>query len=145
MSTDAKRRVVAAALLALALWPLCHRLLVLRYDLSPWRFFGWAMYCQPKISPEVDAWIHLDGGRVALEEMIADSQEIARARFDLRRQREVWGTWVTPDSLARRIFEAVPRAERVDIVVRHLGLDPSTARIGAREYEYRLYRDDLRR
>ena len=49
MSLRAKQYVLAGLLLLLALWPLAHRALVVRYRVDPWRLFGWAMYCTPKL------------------------------------------------------------------------------------------------
>lgn len=137
-----KRRVVIVALVAFAVWPLVHRVLVLRYDLSPWRFFGWAMYCQPKIPLVVDAWVRVDGTRVPLEQALGESAELSRRRFEFIERRETWGALAQPDELGTRILEAVPHAESAEIVVRRLGLNPSTARISARRHEYHLYRGD---
>ncbi len=47
MSYRAKQRVVAGALVVLALWPLAHVALVRALDLNPWNWFGWAMYTTP--------------------------------------------------------------------------------------------------
>ena len=44
MTLAGKQRLVFAVLALLAVWPLAHRVLVWRYDIAPWRFFGWAMY-----------------------------------------------------------------------------------------------------
>jgi hypothetical protein len=136
---------VAVALMAFAMWPLIHRVLVARYDLSPWRFFGWAMYCQPKIPPVVDAYVDVDGVRLPLQQVLKEPREVSRARLQFIQRRETWGTLVRPDELSRRILEAVPKANMTEIVVRHLELDPSTAHLRAREYGYRypLYRSDL--
>ena len=42
-----KRRLVAAGLLLFALWPPLHFALVRRYDVDPWKLFGFAMYSVP--------------------------------------------------------------------------------------------------
>ena len=47
MTLQAKKRIVIALLLVLAIWPLVHRLLVQTSGLSPWKGAGWAMYCVP--------------------------------------------------------------------------------------------------
>ena len=48
MSLKTKTRIVVATLLVLAVWPLSHRAIVHMTDMSPWKGFGWAMYCVPK-------------------------------------------------------------------------------------------------
>jgi len=142
LSTDTKRCVVALGLVALALWPPIHRGLVARYDVSPWRFFGWAMYCQPKIPISIDAFVDVDGVRLPLEQAVAERRAIAHSRFEFMQRRETWGTLVEPDEFSRKVLEAVPQADRAEIIVRHLGLDPATGNIAARTYSYRLYRSD---
>lgn len=44
-----KRRAWRAILSALALWPLLHFTLVKQYAINPWKFFGLAMYCRPRL------------------------------------------------------------------------------------------------
>ena len=39
-----RMRASSAALAALMLWPAVHFALVERYDIVPWKFFGFAMY-----------------------------------------------------------------------------------------------------
>ncbi|HSQ00629.1 MAG TPA: hypothetical protein VL049_25680, partial [Candidatus Dormibacteraeota bacterium] len=63
----AKQRLVVSVLAVLALWPLAHRALVWRYDLDPWRFFGWAMYCTPRLPVDVSLFAVEDGARVPVE------------------------------------------------------------------------------
>ena len=47
MSPRAKARVVGTLLLLVAVWPLAHRQLVVRFDVNPWKLYGFAMYCTP--------------------------------------------------------------------------------------------------
>lgn len=136
MSSARKRQIVAAVLALLAVWPLVHRLLVARYDISPWRFFGWAMYCQPAVRLIVDTRVHLDGRELELADALADSSELMRQRFEFAERRQIWGELLPPDDLARRILDAVPRAQAVEVVVRRLVLDPSTADLRARTSRY---------
>ena len=47
MNLELKRRLTAFFILAFALWPAVHYGLVLRFDVDPWKLFGWAMYSVP--------------------------------------------------------------------------------------------------
>jgi hypothetical protein len=47
----------------------------------------------------------------------------------------MWGAPLPPDDLAREVL-SISSAEAVDITVRRLVLQPSTAHIGAREQVY---------
>ncbi len=132
MSFAAKKRVIAVGLVVFALWPLLHRVLVLRYDVSPWRFFGWAMYCQPKFVPEVEMFVRRGAERVPLIE----PSELQRSRRDYVRRREMWGGFLAPDNLGREALRAAGDADAVEIMVRRLAIDPATSLLAAREQTY---------
>lgn len=138
MSTATKRRVVAVALAVFAAWPLAHRVIVARYDVSPWRFFGWAMYCQPKIPIAVDVRVRIDGAVLPLADASGDAGELMRRRFEFAQRRQTWGELLPPDDLAGHILGALPQGEGVEVVVSRLVLDPATSRLTARteSYEY---------
>lgn len=124
--------MIAVGLVVFALWPLVHRLLVLRYDISPWRFFGWAMYCQPKFAPEVEIYVRRGAERVSLSE----PSELRRSLRDYVRRREMWGGLLAPDDLGREALRTAGDADEVEIVVRRLVIDPATSRLAAREERY---------
>ena len=48
MTTAAKARVVRAALVLLALWPVVQHALVRGTEVSPWKLAGWGMYAAPQ-------------------------------------------------------------------------------------------------
>jgi hypothetical protein len=132
MSTETKRRVVFSVLCVFALWPLAHRGLVARYDLDPWRFFGWAMYCQPKLPLRVgiDAW------RAGVRLSVPETAALANERRRYLARRAVWGSLLPPDDLAQEVLDQAA-ADDVRIEVRRLVLDPATSRIVTREQVYR--------
>ena len=136
MNVAAKRRVIAAGLVVFALWPLVHRVLVLRYDISPWRFFGWAMYCQPKFAPEVAIYVRRGAERIPLIEAAGEPSELQRRRRDYVRRREMWGGLLAPDNLGREALRAAGDADVVEIIVRRLVIEPATSRLTAREETY---------
>jgi hypothetical protein len=136
LSLATKRRVLAIALVLLALWPLAHRVLVVRYDISPWRFFGWAMYCQPKLPLDVAIYVRRDGVLVPIGTVARDAVLEGQIRAFARR-REMWGALLPPDDLARRALEVVTDAASVEIRVRRLLLNPETALIESSEQVYR--------
>lgn len=73
-----KTRIVHAALLALALWPLVHLALVARYDLSPWKLGGWGMYTTPRFGLlGMELYGSADGA--AWQQMTAPSAEVRLA------------------------------------------------------------------
>lgn len=139
MTLAAKQRLVVGVLAGLAAWPLAHRLLVARYDLDPWRFFGWAMYCTPKLPAEVHLFAFENGERVEVPlASLGDPQR--RAVDSLRDRREVWGRLASPARAAAALLDARPAAAAVEVVVEKWYLDPATASIASRVEPHRVER-----
>lgn len=135
MTLAGKQRLVVAALAVLAVWPLAHRALVARYGIDPWRFFGWAMYCTPKLPVMLE--IRTRRGDAVEEVALRDlPREARRAVYRLKKRRAVWGTLATPDRLAAALADARPDADGFEITVERWYLDPSTAYVAARRDVY---------
>jgi len=130
LSFAAKRRLVLAFLVFIAVWPLAHRLLVAAVEIDPWRLGGWAMYCTPKLRVEV-ALVPERAGRPIDLDLPRPIREAAN-RFAERRA--ALGRFMDPSELAR---EALGRldADSVVVTIQRDRLDPQTNRIvGKREY-----------
>ena len=140
MTFTAKQRLVVAALAVLAVWPLAHRALVVRYDLDPWRFFGWAMYCTPKLPTDIYLFAVENGVRVPVDpQSLTPAQR--RSVYALLRRRSVWGSLASPEHVGSTILAAKPEADAVEVVVSKWYLDPATAQIATRDERYRFQRD----
>lgn len=139
MTLAGKQRLVVTVLAVLAVWPLAHRALVWRYDLDPWRFFGWAMYCTPKLPAEVTLFAITGGARTAVP-LSSLSREQRRAVHALRKRRAVWGTLASPARAGDALLAARPDAEAVEVVVEKWYLDPATASIATHVEPYRFSR-----
>lgn len=139
MTLAAKQRLVVSALAVLALWPLAHRTLVWRYDLDPWRFFGWAMYCTPKLPVEIHLFAFEDGARVPVA-LASLGPVQRRAVHALRRRRALWGTLASPSRAGAALLAARPNAAAVELVVEKWYLEPATATIATHVETYRFAR-----
>lgn len=139
MTLAGKQRLVVAMLAVLAAWPLAHRALVVRYDLDPWRFFGWAMYCTPKLPATISLFAIEDGVRQPVE-IRSLSRDGRRAIAVLRRRRSLWGTLASPDRAGQALLAARPDAEAVEVVVSKLYLNPTTASIDTHVETHRFAR-----
>ena len=138
MSFAVKRRVVRGLLLFLAVWPLVHRGLVEVYDISPWRLFGWAMYCRPILSVNVGLVPEDQAG--PMETVLPAALERETRRFTERRL--ALGRLADPAPLASAALAQLPRARSVIVVIQHNRLDPwSDTILGRREY-FRFARAD---
>ncbi len=139
MTTAGKRHIVLSLMTFLSCWPLVHRLLVETVDIDPWRFFGFAMYSQPRVGVFLDVLVlagdqRIDTGTSGLPEAVV--QERARAA----QRRLVWGRGSRPDRLARLLFDAYPQADGVVLRYRRPFLDRATSRMAALEELYRYGR-----
>jgi hypothetical protein len=135
MTLAAKQRLVVAALAVLAAWPLAHRAVVARYGLDPWRFFGWAMYCTPKLPVRIELRERRAGAvsEIATRDLPRDAR---RAASKLKKRRALWGTLASPAGLAAALAASRPDAEGFEIVVERWYLDPATAHIATRRHAY---------
>jgi hypothetical protein len=135
LSVAAKARIVLAGLAALLFWLPVHWRLVESRALDPWKFFGFAMYCRPSIPPVLEAWILVEGRRVAYPpaEWPADGRLVLRGFL---RDRQILGTWRPPNAVAHAIFRMRPDAEQVLLVVRHPRIERATGILGEREFRY---------
>ena len=134
MTLARKQKLVVVMLAVLAVWPLLHHSLVRRYELNPWRFFGWSMYTRPvnkiavRVRPSSGDYAALDGATVA-----GELAAYIRARAS-------WGKLARPDALARATLERNPRLPGVVVEVENLLLRPESGRFELSPDIYRYER-----
>lgn len=135
-----KRTVVGVFLIAFAVWPLIHRGLVWRYDVDPWKLFGFAMYAVPGPMKTVRVFpVSEDGrGRMLDFERYAPAEQRAVDQF--RQRRRALGRLASMEPLGHRMLELHPDWEGATIAVVTLALDPETARLQTRVREQTLWR-----
>jgi hypothetical protein len=133
-----KARLVLAGLIVLLSWPFAHYRLVQEYELDPWRFFGFAMYCRPTLPVEVTLEVQAGADRLRLEEedLPLDGRRVTAG---FRRARTLLGRLHPPGSVAAWAFRTYPTAREVAVEVRRAVIDPATGRVAveARPYRYR--------
>ncbi len=143
MTFQAKKRIVIALLLVLAIWPLVHRVLVQTSGLSPWKGAGWAMYCVPGRSIIV-AVIWPGGERRITREGLGDvPPAVFTAHKDYVNRRKALGRGA-PDAYARACFEAFGVLEEIEIRVEQAGVDRVSALVVSERVDRFFYdRDDV--
>ena len=128
MTPAFKRRVIAVAVLAVAVWPPLHHGLARHYDFDPWRFFGWAMYSTP--NPTVEVGLAQPSARGM--QPIPIGPELQELLSDYAHRRSIWGDLLPPHGLARSVREIIgPRP--LAIRVRRFRIDPATAMVVPRD------------
>ena len=136
-----KRRIVKVLLVALALWPLAHFALVLRFGVDPWKLFGWAMYSVPGAMKTVRVIeLSRDGGAREVTRAV-QGEAVWRVVSRYRVLRQSLGDLASPEATARRILALRPDWEGVALPVLSLALDRETASVRADLEQASFWRD----
>ena len=137
-----KRRIVAGALLAFALWPALHRGLVASFDINPWKLGAWAMYSAPRFSVGLGVYAREGEELVRLEEdRFGETFRESARRF--RGARRNLGRFVLPDELADRVLAAHRVLAAIVIVVQSRSIDHVDAMLVVDHERYVYVRDRL--
>lgn len=141
MRTVTKARVVAGALIGIALWPIVHRQLVVHYDINPWKLYGFAMYCTPH-GVAVDL---VDRSVRPPRRIEPDTlPPPARAAYDaFVERRRTLGRFVSPDDMAGEVLRALPEVRRLTVAVGIFSLQWREDRLTPRRTFYRFDRVSL--
>jgi len=109
MSLAARARAAVAVLTLLAVWPYAHRVLVERYHLGPWRYFGFAMSCYPMNDVAVGFFVPAEGG-MRMVPRSAVPEEVERGLRRLHDERRARGS-LEPEVIARGLKDSLGVAE----------------------------------
>ena len=82
MTIDAKRRIVFIGFVVVTIWPLVHHVIVRSLDMSPWKGFGWSMYCVPPRVTNTYVYSLDDGRPLRLAELTPAQQQALRRVAD---------------------------------------------------------------
>ena len=133
-----KRRLVIGGLSILTCWPLAHRALVATFELNPWKFCGWAMFCVP--NPRTVAVLYGFRGDQLVPfppgQLRPEDEQTVR---DYAGRRQLLGRLAGQsdiETLAQKPLAENPQLDRVGMVVPQLTLDSRTARIATRQDVY---------
>ena len=124
-----KRHTVVGLLAVLAVWPIVHRGLVARYEISPWKLYGWAMYCDVVSSVMRVRVMEIDGRRILYKAGPNLPPYVRREWNRFQDFRRVFGLLHEPDALGAALLRALPNALRVEIQVVRTQLDPESSLI----------------
>jgi hypothetical protein len=123
-----KRRAVGIFLIVFALWPLVQFGLTQRYDVSPWKLFGWAMYSVPGAMKTVRIVALSDDSMRRLDlQGYGPEEQVLVDRF--RQRRQALGLLASPEPLAEGMLELHPDFDGVVIAVLTLRLGRESARV----------------
>ncbi len=123
-----KTRIVHAALLLLALWPLVHLALVARFDVSPWKLAGWGMYTTPRFAllgmelygtPDDTTW----------QQMVAPSPNVRAAGNAFLEQHRWLRRLATTGALEDAVRAQQPTWTSLRVVVSYPVLDRASGRV----------------
>ncbi len=127
LSAKRKARIVGSVLLLIALWPIAHRQLVARFDINPWKLYGFAMYCTPH-HVVVDI-VDRSGSEPRRLEPEAFPPRLRHAHERFSARRSTLGVLHEPDELARAVLETLPEVRAFSVAVRIFSLQWRDAEI----------------
>jgi hypothetical protein len=139
MRLAVKRRILLAILGTLAVWPIVHGWVVKRWDLDPWRFFGFAMYAVPATYQWVHEFELHDDREVSLHSNKFE-QEALRLHINLMRQRAVLGDLIEPNELAEALFAERPEMSGLKVLLHRVAVSPETSRVEVRNAVAYVYK-----
>lgn len=128
MSGARRRAAMVGVVIAVALWPVVHLALVARADIDPWELFGWAMYARPEARVQVGVEVERAGVRTPLRAMGSLRRQVER----YARDRSALGRLAPADALLTAVFASDASIDAIEIVLRHVELDPDSAMLVAR-------------
>jgi hypothetical protein len=142
LTTRTKRRLLFAWLVAFAIWPLAHRGLVARYEISPWKLFGWSMYCEPNLPPAISLQeVRRDGFRYPID-IRALPPEMQQRLDQFQRRRDVLGQLASPRVVADAVFDINPNFEGIAVVIQRYYIDTDSGRLGSKMRRYVYWRSE---
>lgn len=123
-----KRRVVAAFLIAFALWPAVQIGLVQRYGADPWRLFAWGMYSVPGAMRTVRIVVlHPERPpRILSTRLYTEDEDAIMQSF--RHRRQALGALARPAAVADDLLALHPEWHGVALPVLSISLDRASAR-----------------
>jgi hypothetical protein len=126
MTRNGKRRMIAAIVAAVAIWPGVHTALAPRLLFDPWELFGWAMYALPQARYEIGLERKIDGEWSPFLPAGPPRTEF----HEFGRRRAILGMLLPLEPYARELVAANPEVEALAIIERRWTLDTETALLG---------------
>lgn len=131
-----KRQLVILCLAVFTIWPLAHRGLVAWWDVSPWKLFGWAMFCVPspryfgvlaevRANDTVNHPAFMDAAAAAEPERFARTDHIAKHRYLFHRSH--LGRLADQRGAARQILDRHPEMGSIAFAVNRAGMERRSA------------------
>jgi len=111
ISTRIKRRVVFAAIVFLAIWPMVHHVIVTTYEINPWIYFGLSMYAKVSPRPEIVALEAAYPGQPfqsVNRNTLRASLPLKRSIWTLAFNRQNYGTLYNPEPIVAEMFDPFP-------------------------------------
>ncbi len=145
LKIQTKRKVIFIFLVILLIWPMIHHLLVIKYDINVWKFFGLSMYCVKIFDSHISIYetkAHSNKAPIDIEKL---PESIKQKIQKFQSQRELYGKFLSPYSLAILLFEHQPQANHIVFEIEILEINKKTARIQSRMDRYEYSRDGTKK
>ena len=123
ISTSKKKHVLFGFIVFMWLWPIFHHLLVTRYDMDAWKYFGMSMYALPRTIAAAPSTMEIAYPGQPFE-TIQFTPFLRQHARDLVRRRVDYGTLYGPEALVGEMFQILPSGiDRLAFSIGFLGFD----------------------
>ncbi len=133
-------RIYGVLLLALGLWPIGQWYLATYQDVSPWKLYGFAMYCTPH-DVRIGFYDTTAGGRRPIS-FRGLPRELQQELIVYRRMRKGLGNLLSPEEIAGKVLAALPpRVRSLSFEIQVTRLEPSSNQLEPTTSTYRTERE----
>ncbi len=139
VSLKTKTVIIGILVAVFAVWPLLHHAMVKHYFISPWRLFGWAMYCIPVYQPQVRFFAAEGKQQREIKFPMTEPDDVHALQRFIRNRAQL-GTLISADELGRILLREHPRLDAVIVHVEQPVYHYDSDRIRKAYYEYSLER-----
>ena len=123
VSSSLRIKLTLGLVALLAVWPLAHFFVVKAMRLSPWNFYGWAMYTKPNDHVRAETF-NLQGEPLLGDGITAQQlNELQKAYLDWGLRQVAIGSNQQPIEYARGVLQLKPDWEGIVIKAERVGLD----------------------
>ena len=138
MKTKQLTNVFCSLLIALMVWPIIHMFLVDKYDISPWKLFGFAMYTT---AHKIEVEVRVEGSKDKQSATASRASDNMMSQYnDFFNKRYILGKFHRPDEFCTNILESNKAFEKVTITIDTIRLEGKTGMLTstAQTYHYQL-------
>lgn len=133
-----KKRISIFLLSIFLIWPLIHTYLVFKYEINPWKFFGWSMYISPSTATTIKVIAKVNNKNHYLEPKTSTQKALLK---DHATYSNNYGKFYEPNKLVEEIIQKIDKKpDAIKIIVEKWIFSPHSTsyKKSTKEYTYNI-------